>query len=243
MWRSFISALQFLTILPFRQSGAFNARETLPFFPLVGLFLGALLMMVDSVAMALWTPAVASIVDLIALVILTGALHVDGLADTADGLYGRRTPEQALHIMKDSRIGAIGMVAVVCCLAVKWGGLYGLDHHRGLSLALVPAYARAAVLFGMRFLPYGRPEGGTGQAFFDRSLGIKDFWGCAPLLCLSFFLGLTMLTINLCFAAIVTLLIVGYRRRIGCITGDMLGAMIEITEACLFLIISAGAAS
>ena len=77
-----------------------------------------------------WSQPVASILDVFLLVIITGALHLDGLGDTADGLYGRRPVEKALAIMKDSRIGAMGVVAIICGLAIKWGGLSGLDADR-----------------------------------------------------------------------------------------------------------------
>lgn len=240
MWRNFISGLQFLTILPCGPTQALDTQKTLPLFPLCGLVIGALLLLLDRTASLLWDPTTVAVVDVVGLAAISGALHLDGLADTADGLYGRRPLEKALDIMKDSRIGAIGMVAVTCCLAIKWAGLSGLHAHRPFWMLLVPAFARASVLFGVRWLPYGRPQGGTGHSFFQNPLRISDFWGVALLFLLAILLtGWGVVWVGIGFSALVALVLVYYRHKINCITGDMLGAMIEITEAGLFLILSA----
>jgi adenosylcobinamide-GDP ribazoletransferase len=239
MWRAFLSAMQFLTIIPIPARIPFSAESATPFFPVIGLVIGLLLCWIDRAALMLWEPSVAAAIDVIVLVAVSGALHLDGLADTADGLYGRRPPDLALAIMKDSRIGSMGMIAVVLCLAAKWGGIYGLNIHRVTALVLVPAYSRAAVLFGMRLLPYGRPQGGTGQVFFQTPLKVMDFWAFLLVVLLSLSLGVKALAANIGFLVLVVLLLGFYRRRMGCITGDMLGAMIEVTEAALFLILSA----
>jgi adenosylcobinamide-GDP ribazoletransferase len=239
MWRNFISGIQFLTIVPIG-SRPFDARATIPYFPLCGLLIGALLVAVDAAAAFFWERPVVAVLDVLALAVISGGLHLDGLADTADGLYGLRTPEQSLAIMKDSRIGAIGMIAVACCLAVKWAGLYTLHLYRLELLFLIPAFARASVLFGIRMLPYGRPQGGTGHAFFQHPLRVVDFWGVAllSLLALACMDGRALLLIGgsagLLFATIFY-----YRSKIDCITGDMLGAMIEVQEAGLFLLLAA----
>ena len=235
-WPAFLSAVQFLTVIPCGRGLAFNAREALPFFPLSGLLIGAVLVGIHTISAIWWPDPVVAILDVVGLAALTGALHLDGLADTADGLYGHRTPEQALAIMKDSRIGAMGTVSVVCCMAVKWSGLTHISGYAPIWLLLVPAYARAAVLFGTKYLPYGRPEGGTGHAFFQAPVGIKDFWGFGLLVGISLFSGRTLVSLNLAFAVTIFLILGWYRKKIRCITGDMLGAMIEVTEAALFLV-------
>ena len=239
MWQGFLSAIQFLTVFPWGLAQAFDARKSLPYFPLCGLLIGAVLMVVDTVAMHFWSPMTASILTLTALAGISGALHLDGLADTADGLYGQRTPEKALAIMKDSRVGAMGMAVVVFCVAVKWAGLAGLAEHRLIFLLIVPAYARSGVLFATRQLPYGRPDGGTGHDFFEIPLGNKDFRMIVIVVVVSLLLGWKALVFNAAFIVIISVMIRYYRHKIGCITGDMLGAMIEVTETLLFLIASA----
>lgn len=240
MWRHFLSGIQFLTILPCGPTQLLVVRQALPLFPLCGLVVGGILLLVDYGASLLWQRDVVAVLDVVALAVVTGALHLDGLADTADGLYGHRSPEKALAIMKDSRIGAMGMVAVACCLAVKWAGLCALDTHRAVLLLLIPATARGAVLFAVRYLPYGRPEGGVGKSFFQETPRLRDYWvAAAVLLAALVFAGWSGVLLTAGFAAVTAGVLFYYHLKINCITGDMLGALIEITEAGLFLMLSA----
>ena len=237
--RNLISAIQFITILPLGKAQTFDPPKMVPYFPLVGILLGLLVAAFDTMVIRLWTPPVAALLDIILLAVLTGAFHIDGLGDTADGLLGSRPRDKALEIMKDSRVGAMGLVAIVFCLGLKWGGIAGLNAHRSLILIIVPAYARAGILFGMRFLPYGRQDG-TGKPFFDQNLSSKHFWGLILAVGLSLALGLKAVWLNLAFAIIIASILFFYKKRMGCITGDMLGAMTELAEAGLFLTASMG---
>ena len=235
-WPAFLSAVEFLTIIPCGGRYAFDAGTAIPFYPLVGLLLGTVLVGIHALSALLWPVPVVALLDVIGLAVLTGALHLDGLADTADGLYGHRTPEQSLAIMKDSRVGAMGAISVIFCLAAKWAGIACLDDHRAVWLLLAPAYARGAILFGIRFLPYGRPEGGTAHTHFQNPLTKRDFWGIGLLVAISLFSGQALLVLNLGFAVVVFTILRWYQKKIQCVTGDMLGALVEVTEAALFLI-------
>ena len=237
--RNLISALQFITILPLGKARTFDPPKMVPYFPLVGLLLGALVALFDILIARFWAPPVVAILDVVLLAVLTGAFHLDGLGDTADGLFSPRSRDQALEIMKDSRIGVMGLVAIVFALALKWGGIQGLDAHRSLLLIIVPAYARAGILFGMQLLNYGRTDG-TGLPFFKDKLNWGNHWGLLIPVGLSILLGWKAIWLNMMFAVIVAAILLFYRRRMGCITGDMLGAMTEVTEAGLFLIASTG---
>ncbi|MFO8085576.1 MAG: adenosylcobinamide-GDP ribazoletransferase [Desulfobacterales bacterium] len=238
--KGLISAIQFITSIPLRLKVVFEPRAMIPFFPVVGLILGGMTAVFDFVALYFWPVYVVAVLDVVLLVVLTGALHLDGLGDTADGLYGRRSREEALRIMKDSRIGAMGLVVIVCVLAVKWAGFASLGPHRMLLIIIVPSLARASMIFGMYFLEYGRPGGGTGHPFFENPLNKKAFiYVVVPsLLCV--FAGLRGIGALLFFVLITGGMISFYRKRIGCITGDMLGAMVEISEAGLLIVVSAG---
>ena len=238
--RHFISAIQYITILPAGKAGPFDPQKMMPFFPLVGILLGVLVAVFDRLAVIFWNEPVVALLDVIFLAMVTGAFHLDGLGDTADGLLGQRPRDKALIIMKDSRIGAMGLVAVVFGLALKWGGIAGLEVNRSLLLIIIPAYARSGVLFGIRFLEYGRPDGGTGLEFFKETLKPAAFWGLILPVGASLLLGWQALWLNLCFILIVSTIIFYYKKRIGCITGDMCGAMIELLEAGLFLLVSVG---
>ena len=233
-----IAALQFLTIIPLGKSASYDPKGMIPFFPIVGLIIGGLLSIFDHVAFRFWPPQITAILDVVLLVIITASLHLDGLGDTADGVLGHRSREKALAIMKDSRIGVMGLVVIVCSLAVKWGGIMHLNDHRMLLLVIVPAYSRSAMIFGIRFLEYGRPEGGTGYDLFDEPIKLSAFqWLLIPVI-LSFFLGWKGIWLNFVFALLTMTIIIYYKKRMGCITGDMLGAMTEITESLLFLLVS-----
>jgi adenosylcobinamide-GDP ribazoletransferase len=230
-----------MTSLPLGPWGgdAFEPEGLGPYFPLVGLVLGVALALGDWVFLSLWAAPVAAWLDVVLLILLTGALHLDGLGDAADGLFSHRSRAEILEIMKDTRVGVMGLVSVVAVLGVKWGGILGLDHARWLALVLVPGYSRCGLLLAMRFLPYGRPEGGLGRDFCRKLPGWRSFWGLGLLVACSLFLGWGALVLNVAFAGLTFLSLWFYSRRIGCITGDTLGAMNEVLEAGLFLALAA----
>lgn len=237
-----IASLQFTTAIPLGKPRPFNPKTIIPCFPLAGLAIGLFVALFDALALAVWHPFVAGTLDVVLLAAITGALHLDGLADTADGLYGNREREKALAIMKDSRVGAMGLVAVVCVLLVKAASLGQVEEARFLALVVVPAYSRSAMMAGIRFLPYVRGKEGTGSAFFETPLTPTDFrWVALPIL-LSFFMGWRGLLLNLVFVVAVALLLCFYKKKLGGITGDLLGGMVEIVETTLFLTLCVGGA-
>lgn len=237
-----IASLQFISALPLGKPRPFDPRGIIVSFPLAGLAIGLVLAICDRIFVALWTPPVAGVLDTVLLAAVTGSLHLDGLADMADGLYGRREREKALAIMKDSRVGAMGLVAVACVLLTKSAALGHVDHARFPALVLVPAYARSAMIFGIHFLPYARGKEGTGSPFFETPLTSRDFIFVAVPVVLSLFLGWRGLLLNLVFVLGTAGLIILYRRKLGGITGDLLGAMTEVLEAVLFLAVCVGGA-
>ena len=240
--KGLLSAIQFITILPMGKQPHFDPKKMVPFFPVVGLLLGIMVSMLDRILHTFCSTPTAALLDVIFIIIITGAFHLDGLGDSADGLFSHRPRSQALAIMKDSRVGIMGLVVIVCVLALKWAGIAGLDTYRSLTLIVVPAYARAGMLFGMTWLPYGRPQGGTGSAFFDHKLRWRDFWGLGLPLSLSLFLGWGGIILMTGFAVGTAAILWFYKKRMRCITGDMLGAMTELLEGALFLIVAVGGA-
>ncbi|MDY6792114.1 MAG: adenosylcobinamide-GDP ribazoletransferase [Thermodesulfobacteriota bacterium] len=236
--KNLIAAIQFITIIPLGKHGKFNAEKMIPLFPVVGIVLGLMVALFDKIGLLLWSKPVASLLDVIFLILITGAFHVDGLGDTADGLYGGRTKEKALSIMKDSRIGVMGMVAIMGGLSAKWAGITGLDASRSLLLIIIPSYARGGILCGIRFLKYGRTDGGTGKLFFATRLKAIGFSALVIPVFLSIFLGLKAVLLNLAFMMITAGVLWFYKKKMDCVTGDMLGAMVEILEAGLFLLAS-----
>ncbi len=239
-WVDLRSAIMFITILPAGRGNTFSPTGMIRFFPVVGLMAGLLLALVDTVASLLWPLPVVALVDVLLLVGVTGAFHLDGLGDAADGLFSHRSRERALEIMKDSRTGMMGLVAIFCVLSLKIAGIYAAKTVCTggsflLLLIIVPAYARGGMLFGIRYLQYGRKNTGTGHDLFEKRLPLKDFiWMGIPLF-FSLFLGGRGFMLNLFFTGTVFLMLWFYQKKMECITGDMLGAMTEVTEAMLFL--------
>ena len=238
--KNLIAAIQFITILPVGKSHGYDPKGMIPYFPVVGILLGGMTAVFDRLVLTVWPEPVVALLDVLFLVLLTGAFHLDGLGDTADGLLGHRTKEKALVIMKDSRIGVMGLTAIIFGLSLKWAGIMSLDGNRSLLLVIVPAYARAGMVFGIRYLNYGRSEEGIGHGFFGDSLKVSGFAGCLIPVILSVFLGWQALRLNFCFILITASILGYYKKRMGCITGDMLGAMNEVVESFLFLLIAAG---
>lgn len=238
--KSLIDSIQFMTTIPLGRPGLFEPHRIIPHFPLVGALIGGMLCIVDFLALTIFQAPVAAIVDVVFLILITGAFHLDGLGDAADGLFSHRSRERALEIMKDSRVGAMGLATIVSVVALKWGGIQGLQENRMLLLVLIPSLSRGSMLFGIRFLEYGRPEGGTGHSFFKEPLRLSAFRGLSIPVLLACFIGLQGLYIIIGFAVLTAGILLFYKRKVGCITGDMLGAMTETIEALLFLLASAG---
>jgi adenosylcobinamide-GDP ribazoletransferase len=240
IFTDFRSAVLFITILPAGKNMAYSPKGMIKFFPVVGLILGTGLIIFDSIVSLFWESGVAAVLDVIFLIIVTGAFHLDGVGDTADGMFSHRPKKRILEIMKDSRTGMMGLVAVFCVLAVKTAGIYSVKSSAAIFHALtlfliIPAYSRAAMIFGIKFLNYGRHEAGTGFDLFIKNTGIKDFsFFMLPIL-ISLLLGYKALVLNFVFVFILVVVLRFYKKKLNCITGDMLGALNEIMEAALFL--------
>jgi adenosylcobinamide-GDP ribazoletransferase len=236
----FRSAILFITILPAGKGAAYSPLGMIRFFPLVGLLLGGLLILFDLMVSHFWPVPVVSVLDVLFLAAVTGAFHLDGLGDTADGMLSHRPKERVLEIMKDSRTGMMGLVAVVSVLLLKTAGIFAVKSaltqgQTLLILFIIPSYSRSAMIFGIRYLKYGRQETGTGLDLFEKPLGLRDFMFAGIPVVISLFLGYKGLVLNIVFVGTLVLILGFYKKKLNCITGDMLGAMNEIMEAVLFL--------
>ncbi len=236
--RSLKLALQFLTILPLKVSGEVPPaalRRSLAWFPLVGLLIGGVLATLQQHA---WPGAPARLSCLLLVVaglLLTGALHLDGLADVADALCARKDREGRLAVMKDPRVGAAGAAAVVLAILLRWELLASLgDRVRLLALLAAPVAGRAAMVVALRVLPPARPDG-LARLLWPASR-------TAVLLSLLFATALPMLLLGVLpglraaagAALAVGILLSVSARAFGGITGDVCGAAGELAElACL----------
>ena len=231
--RCLLVACRYLTRLPLPASAEpGDLGRAAGWFPVVGLVLGGLLAAAAGVAGYLAPPLLAAVVVVATWALLTGGLHLDGLADAADGLGGGWSREESLAIMRDARTGAFGVTAIVLVLGVKTAALAGLPADLGWrGLVAAPVLARLAPLLLARLCPPARGEG-AGHAF-ALSVGAGAL-AIGGLLAVAVTLGLLGLWGALPVAAtlVATVGFAWYlRRRLGGLTGDCLGALVEVSEA------------
>ena len=232
----FWSALAFLTIIPVKQTTEWEDRGKLVFFPLVGLVIGALLILVDALAGCIFSRTALGLIDVLFLIVITGGLHLDGLADSADGLFSHREKNIILSIMKDSRIGVFGTVALILVISAKWRGISFFEpDERWIALLFIPVFSRSAMLVVLVLMPYVR-EDGIASAFTSEKGKLKELYFVLIPLILPFFfcwsLALAFIFVTL-FIMLIWAMIC--HRKIGGVTGDTVGALGEIVEAVLFL--------
>ena len=237
----FLIALQFLTRIPVRIKGEIQPQDygrAMVWFPLVGLILGILLVLGFKMAILLFPKAVAIILVLIAYALLTGAIHIDGLADTFDGLgAGETNKEKILEIMKDGPIGAMGALAISLDIILRFVLLDSLPLIKipQALLAMVVLGRWAQVLFALNST--AAKTNSTG-GYFSRSLTPAIFiLATIIMLLISIFI---LKPLSLLFILFFILLIVlsaknYFKRKIGGITGDTIGAANEITEISVLL--------
>ncbi|MCI5150681.1 MAG: adenosylcobinamide-GDP ribazoletransferase [Candidatus Electrothrix sp. MAN1_4] len=241
---SFVAALHFLSIIPF--SGSFGTSEqeltrSVPFFPLVGLFFGCIALPMAWGLYMVLPPAVAAVLVVFLLLSFSGGLHLDGLADTADGFFSARPRERVLEIMRDSATGAMGVLALILLLALKIACLASMKQQLALAVFLMPLAGRIAILLLMAVLPYARPEGGLGTLFQD-SFATRQAQ-LRALAVMLVFSGMSWAAAGSqgLLAVFAVLFITGIfalfcRQKIGGITGDTLGAACELAEATVALV-------
>lgn len=242
--RTFLAALQFLTTLPV--STSFTSDEigrSLAWFPLVGLAVGGLVAIVDLAAWKAGLPwSLRTVLAVAMLAVLSGGLHLDGLADTADGFFSSRTPDRILEIMRDSRIGTMGVLALALVLGLKAAVIAELapGSARMGALLLAPVFGRALQVAGLAWMPYARPEGGLASVFLPhRSIYVGIITCVVPPMLAGLMLGWT---VALALIAAVSLLVAWWaracRKTIGGMTGDTLGALSELGESLVLIVVA-----
>lgn len=241
--RTIIAAFQFLSSIPIKSKDELKPDilgKSVALFPLVGLVFGLILVLCDWVLSFVFPKMVIDIFIIIILISLNGGLHLDGFIDTCDGLLGGRgDKERILAIMKDSNVGAHGITCAICLMLLKFTLLYGLfGKLRLFVLVMMPLLARWSVVLAIVFFPYTRSEG-AGKIFSSFS-GIREFFVATIFTLLAIFwlpsaafalIGVFLFTVI--FAKQVT-------SKIGGLTGDTYGALIEINEIIVLMIFLVG---
>ena len=240
MPRRFLIAVLFLTRLPVRVEGTVRLGDlaaAAAYFPVVGLSVGAVGGCVLALGLALGLPFMApALLALLATAALTGALHEDGLADTADAL-GVVDRDRALAVMRDSRIGTYGALALLLATLLKATALAGLPGILAPALAFAAAHAlgRGVVPLVMHLQPSARAEGLAAAAGAPRRLAalLALLLGALPVLVL---FPVPMTPVALAAALALAFLLALYlKRRFGGCTGDTLGAVEQTAETALLL--------
>jgi adenosylcobinamide-GDP ribazoletransferase len=212
--------------------GSGDLARSLFWFPWVGLILGLGFWWGLLLFQALFPPAAAAALLLTLTVLATRGLHLDGLADTVDGLGGGGNPQERLTIMKDSRLGAFGAVSLFLALLLKYVFfLTWAETGLGSGLILYPVLSRWGMVLLAYLSPYARPEGGLGQAMTTGASGraVLGASFSALILALLIFRGSGLLLMAAA-AGVVWLLSIYFQKRLGGITGDVLGAANEVLE-------------
>jgi adenosylcobinamide-GDP ribazoletransferase len=233
--KSFFFALRFLTILPVPERWATGGRSFAPsvfFFPLIGLIIGIFAAGIDAALTSFWPVFPASALTVVIMIAASGALHMDGLADTADGFFSVRSRDEMLAIMRDSRTGAMGVIAVVIVISLKIAFLASVPPClRWGTILLMPLAGRSALVILMAVLSYVRKDQGLASVFRGNHAPYYALWSTAVLLGTSWaacrwrglLAGAISVASVLFFAAYT-------HKKIGGYTGDTLGAGCELAE-------------
>jgi adenosylcobinamide-GDP ribazoletransferase len=223
-----------------RHAAPWRLDQCARWFPACGLLIGIVPALVWLVATQWLPPVLAAGLAVAAAIVLTGALHEDGLGDTADGLFGAHSRERALEIMRDSAIGTYGAAALIFSIGLRWAALASLAPSAGAA-ALVIAHiaARGSIAVALNLSPYARKNGtgalvshGISGAELARTLAI------AGLLALLFgsWAGLLAAIAGVAAAALLHMRI---SKRLGGYTGDTLGAMEQVCEIVILVVLAA----
>ncbi|MFA6217095.1 MAG: adenosylcobinamide-GDP ribazoletransferase [Candidatus Omnitrophota bacterium] len=227
-------ALQFLTIIPVKIKTLTQetASRSLVYFPLVGLLLGAALCFMHTLCRFIGLPPLSiDIILVITLAILTAAMHLDGLADTADGLLSGKSKEGSLAIMKDPHIGVMGVVSITSALSLKFAFLYALaPAAKPTALLLMCLLGRWALVWNLFLFPYARKDGKAKSFFEGINAGIVTKAALVTIVCALCIGRLQGLLLFLIITIFTYFLGRSLSRKIEGMTGDTLGAINEISE-------------
>lgn len=238
------TAIRFLTLLPLSwrmEEDGDNFRTSLYFFPVVGVLIGSLGYLLATILCLFLPVEVVAVCMLCFLAFISGCLHLDGLADSADGLFSSRPREKALEIMKDSRVGAMGVVAIVFLILARYAALSSLDIKMlCLSIFFMPLVGRCVLVFIMATQQYARKEGGLGTLFYsDKSKKAAVLSLLIMMFLLTILNSAALLTLPLILFMTIFLFIKWCNAKLGGATGDTLGAACEIAETVTVLTFSA----
>ena len=237
---SFLIALQFITIIPVKKQLKYSEKDiahSMMYYPLIGTILGLVLVLINLIGTQFLPNLVRDSLLLIFFVLLTGGIHLDGLVDSFDGLYGGKNKKEILSIMRDSSVGVYGVLAVVLLLVFKFTLLRELSlPRRNLILIIVPTISRWAMVMAVYLFPYARKEG-YGKAYKlylkKKHVLVAMLWTLLLTLILFFWKGALILGVSF-----LTIWFIGnfITKKIDGLTGDNYGSINEIMEVVILLL-------
>jgi adenosylcobinamide-GDP ribazoletransferase len=234
--RSLRIAFGLMTTLPIKLPEDWSVGDSgraSVWYPFAGLVIGMLTWLAWKATTLFFSPLVTGVITLVVWVLLTGGLHLDGLADCCDGLFASTSIERRLEIMKDPRMGAFGVIGLILVLLLKAAALTSLTPATSFGIMLAASLARWCIL-PAALLPLARPSG-MGADFaagFQRSF---IFWGALVPLAIAIILGkhgILSIVTGLIASAFVLWLA---KSRIGGVTGDVFGMVVEVVETIVLL--------
>ncbi len=240
----FLAAWQFLTSIPLprpREASPGEMGRSAVYFPVVGLIIGGILVALYWLISFILPVAVVNALLIVLLVAVTGALHLDGFVDTCDGLAVQPTVEDRWRVMHDSRVGAFGIIGVVLLLLVKYVSLSNVPGSLMIAtLLFLPVVSRWAMVYAVFAYPYARPSG-LGKVL-KQGLGWRGFT-MATVITLAValamfplwhFTGLVVMP-GVWITAVVMAVI--FKRKFAGLTGDNYGAINEIAEVVVLILV------
>ena len=241
----FLTALQFLTTIPLpwrREARPEELGRSTWAFPLVGLIIGLILVGLNWLLSLVLPSVIVNALLIVSLVVITGALHLDGFADTCDGIAGHKTAEDRWQVMHDSRAGSFGIVGVVLLLLVKYVSLSSISEPLLMMTTLVfmPMVSRWAMVYAIFVHPYARPSG------LGKAVKQGTNWPRFTIATLVTFL--VALVLNLLFQMpgliimlvvwIITVAMAAYfKSKFSGLTGDTYGAINEVAEVSVLILV------
>ena len=228
-------AIRFLTILPLTDKGAVLPKElgkSMTYFPLAGMFIGLILVCAYMILIRFLSPLLTVVLLVGIWAYFTGALHLEGFVDAADGFSASSDKEKILGVMKDHHVGAKGVIALVFLIILKIALLNDIPVPMLFySLILAPALGRWAMVCAASICPYARQGEGFGKAFVE-NVGYKELVIASSVVAIA---GIGLLWVKFVILIIpilfFTFLSCPYlKKKIGGVTGDVLGAMNELAE-------------
>ena len=245
----FLAALRFLTIIPSPWRREVNPEElgcSIGYFPVVGIIIGLILAGLNWLLGLILPSGVVNALLIVCLVVISGALHLDGFIDTCDGIAGHKTVEERWQVMHDSRAGGFGILGVCCLLLVKYISLNSVpEPWLMISLVLMPVVGRWAMVYAIFAYPYARPSG-LGKVFKQGASWQR--LTMATIITLAVAIGLMRLAnttyfylaglaIMLGIWVLVVAMAAYLKRKFSGLTGDTYGAINEVAEVGVLILV------